>query len=450
MTYQECLDYLAGLGHELLGVEFRLETITSILASLGDPHLKYPTAIVAGTNGKGSTSAILASILSRAGYRTGLYTSPHLIRVNERIAVDGEEISDEDFARGFREVRQAVERLLAARTLPARPSFFEFLTAVAFLHFAQARAGFAVLEVGLGGRLDATNVTEPRVAVITNIELDHQEILGKTHAAIAREKAGVIKPGRPVVSGVSHPEAAEVIRQRSKELGAPLIETASLSRILNLHSRQGRYQFDFALNGDHFTNLILPFLGRFQVENAVAAVTAALELRQEGLRIDRAAIFEGLRYASWPGRLEAVRERPLVLLDGAHNPAGAAEVAAFVREHLSGRVLRLVYASLRDKDIGEISKILFPLAAEVYLTRLPQARAATPQEILAAARWQSSRLTIEPDPGQALRRALEASAPDDVVLAAGSLYLVGALKTALRAADFETFATPQSRPATRA
>ncbi|MBI1983117.1 MAG: hypothetical protein HYS61_02840 [Acidobacteria bacterium] len=217
MNYSECLTYLARLGHELRGVKFGLEAITAILASLGDPHKKYRTAIVAGTNGKGSTAAILASILERAGCRTGLYTSPHLVRVNERIRVSGAEIADEDFARAFSLIVTTVDRLLEDRRLEHRPSFFEFLTATAFQHFATARIDFAVLEVGMGGRLDATNVTDPLVAVITNIDLDHQQFLGTTRAAIAGEKVGVIRPRRPVVSTNVLPEAAEVIRRRCAE-----------------------------------------------------------------------------------------------------------------------------------------------------------------------------------------------------------------------------------------
>jgi dihydrofolate synthase/folylpolyglutamate synthase len=431
MTYLECLKYLADLGHELRGAKFGLEAITAILHRLGNPHRRYPAAVVAGTNGKGSTSAILASILQQAGYRTGLYTSPHLVRVNERIRINAAEISDEDFAASFTQVRDAVDRLLAEGALDFRPSFFEFLTATAFLHFAQAGADFAVLEVGMGGRLDATNVTEPRVAVITNIDLDHQEFLGDTLAAIAAEKAGIIKPGRPVVSSCARAEAAEVIRRRCAELGAPLVETPSLSRAFNLRSHQGRYEFDFAVNGDLFANLVSPLLGRFQVENAAAAVAAAWQLRREGLEIPSQAILEGLRRASWPGRLEMVHERPLVLLDGAHNPAGAREVASFVREHLAGRPLRLVYATMRDKAIGEISEVLFPLAVEIFLTQPEQARAASPEEILAAVRCRPEHVFLEPEPATALARACQASAPEDVVLAAGSLFLVGALKKSL-------------------
>jgi dihydrofolate synthase/folylpolyglutamate synthase len=427
MNYTECLAYLAELGNEIRGLKFGLEPIQSILAALGHPERAYPTAIVAGTNGKGSTSAILASILERAGYRTGLYTSPHLVRVNERIRVNGRELPDEDFARSFADVRQAVDRLLRENVLGQRPSFFEFLTATAFLHFARARVDFAVLEVGMGGRLDATNVTEPRVAVITNVDLDHMEFLGTTRAAIAYEKAGVIKPRRPVISMCEHPEAAEVVRQRASEQDAELLELACFATSSNVRSVGGRYVFDLALNGSRFSDLASPLAGEFQMKNATAAVTAAWRLAEQGFNIPRGAIVEGLRKASWPGRLEAVLERPLLVLDGAHNPAAAREVAAFAREQWAGRRLRLIYASMRDKAMGEISEILFPLADEVYLTRPALARAASPEEILAAARYQPPRVLVEPEPACALEAACRASSPDDVVLACGSLFLVGAL-----------------------
>ena len=431
MNYVESLRYLDGLGHELHGLHWGLETTTRVLTRLGNPHLKYPTAIVAGTNGKGSTAAMLASILTQAGYRTGLYTSPHLVRVNERMRVNGAEISEDDFARAFSEVRQAVESLLEEKALGQVPSFFEFLTATGFQYFAQVEAGFVVLEVGMGGRLDATNVTQPRVAVITNVGLDHMEFLGFTLAEIGREKAGVIKPGRPVVSGCEPGEAAEVIRRRSAEMGAELLETDTIGRLSGLQSSQGHYLFNLSFGAESFSGLSCPLLGRFQVKNAVVAVAAAWRLGRDGFRITPSAIAKGLESTSWPGRLERVLEHPLVLLDGAHNPAAARVLADFIQGDLAGRRLRLVYASMRDKAIGEISEILFPLAEEVYLTRPHLPRAATPEEILATARFRPKRLVIEAEPSVAVARACQASSEDDVVIIIGSLYLVGAIKKAL-------------------
>ncbi len=428
MTYDQCLETLTSLGHELRGVKFDLHAIRAILEALGHPERRYPTAIVGGTNGKGSTCAMLASILQAAGYRTGLYTSPHLVRANERIRVNGEEISDEDFARDFTAVWDCAERLLREKVLETRPSFFEFLTATAFVHFERARVGFAVLEVGMGGRLDATNVTEPRVAVITNVALDHQEFLGATIPEIAYEKAGIIKPGIPVISGCEDPEADQVIRQRAQGVAVSHLVALPTAKVSIHDPRDGRYEFDLTLEGESLGRFRSPLMGRFQVKNAVAAIAAARELRAQGWKIGAAAIKEGLRKARWPGRLEVVSERPLAVLDGAHNTAAAREIAAFIRECWSGRKVTIVYATMRDKTFREITEILFPLARKVHLTRPHQARAAAPEDILAAAKATGSEMVIYPGPAQAFDAALRESSPDDVVLAAGSLFLVGEIK----------------------
>ncbi len=430
MNYDECLNYLADLGQELHGVKFGLEAISRILVELGRPHERYETAIVAGTNGKGSTCAMLASILQQAGYPTGLFTSPHLVRVNERMRVNGKEVSDANFAAAFTEVAAAVERLVNLKQLEKPPSFFEFLTATAFQHFAQARAKFVVLDVGMGGRLDATNVTHPRVALITNIDFDHMEFLGSTLAAIAAEKAGIIKPHRPVISGVEDAEAEAAIRTHAQDLGAELLELIKVAQITKLHAREGRYSFDLALGKEHFAGLACPLLGKFQVKNTMAAVAGAWRLEAEGFEISRRSIMQGLRAATWPGRLEPIFPKPLVLLDGAHNPGAARELATFIREELSGRRVRLVFASMRDKAIREICASLFPLAEEVYLTHPEHPRAATPEEILAALDSRPARLHIEIEPARALEKASSASSPDDVVLVVGSLFLVGAIKKA--------------------
>jgi dihydrofolate synthase/folylpolyglutamate synthase len=430
MNYNECLKYLADLGQELHGLKFGLTAISRILVELGRPHERYNTAIVAGTNGKGSTCAMLASILEHSGYPTGLFTSPHLVCVNERMRVSGREVSDADFAAAFTTVAAVVERLVNVQELEKPPSFFEFLTATAFLHFAQAGAKFVVLEVGMGGRLDATNVTNPRVALITNIDFDHMEFLGSTLAAIAAEKAGIIKPHRPVISGVEDAEAAAAIRRHAEECGAELRELKNLAQITGLRAVQGRYSFDLAVGQDHLAGLTCPLLGKFQVKNTVAAVAGAWRLEAEGFEISCRSILQGLSAATWPGRLEPILSKPLVLLDGGHNPGAARELAAFIREELPGRRVRLVYASMRDKAIREICASLFPLAEEVYLTHPEHPRGATPEEILAALDSPPAKLHIEIEPARALEKACGASAANDVVLVVGSLFLVGAVKKA--------------------
>ncbi len=430
MTYPECLKYLADLGQELHGLTFGLEAISRILQELGRPHQRYDTAIVAGTNGKGSTCAMLASILQCAGYSTGLFTSPHLVRVNERMRVNGQDVSDADFAAAFTEVATAVERLVTQHELEKPPSFFEFLAATAFQHFAQARAQFVVLEVGMGGRLDATNVTDARVAVITNIDYDHMEYLGSTLAEIAGEKAGIIKPHRAVISAVENEEAAAVIRRHAEDCAAELKELKDVAHVSNLRASEGGYSFDLALGEESFTGLICPLLGRFQIKNTAAAVAAAWQLHRQGFNISRQSVFDGLRAASWPGRLEAICHEPLVLLDGGHNPGAARELATFIKEEFPRRQVRLVYASMRDKAIREICQSLFPVAEEIYLTQPQHARAASPQEVLATLDSTPPKLHVEVEPACALKKAFDASAPDDVVLVAGSLFLVGAIKKA--------------------
>lgn len=426
------MSYLADLGNEVGRVKFDLEAIRHILSALGDPHLRYPTAIVAGTNGKGSTCAMLSQILHCAGFRTGLYTSPHLVRVNERIRIAGDDVSDADFAAAATTVREQADRLVERGLLRNRLSFFEFLTAIAFLHFARQKVDFVVLEVGMGGRLDATNVTEPHVAVITNVELDHEQFLGTTRAAIAAEKAGVIRAGRPVISGCEDEETAQVVRRRAEELGAEWIDLPRRSLVTNVSDSNGFFTFDLELDGCRFAGLSPSLAGKVQLKNATAAIAAAQVLKRDGMNIPLAAVRKGLHTARWPGRLETIHDRPRVLLDGAHNPAAARELARFVREHLAGRRVRLVFASMRDKEIGEISQALFPVATEVYLTRTAMARSATPEEILGRAACAPGKVVIQPDPVLAVEAACRASAEEDVVLVAGSLFLAGAIEEARR------------------
>ncbi|MGH9397190.1 MAG: bifunctional folylpolyglutamate synthase/dihydrofolate synthase [Terriglobia bacterium] len=432
MNYAACINQLTELGQELRGVKFDLETTRSVLAALGNPHLKVSSVIVAGTNGKGSTCSMLAAILERAGLRIGLYTSPHLVRVNERIRVSGQDISDDDFAAAFTRVHQAAMELAGRGELVRHPSYFEYLTATAFLHFARVQVEIAVLEVGMGGRLDATNVTEPLVSVITNVALDHEQFLGGTLEAIAFEKAGVIRPGCPVVSGCEIEGPAEVIRRRCRELNSELLDLPRVAHVSNRRAHDGNFSFDLELDSSHYSALAPALAGGFQVKNAIAAVAAAQLLQRQGLPIPLRTIEEGLGRARWPGRLETIHRRPLVLLDGAHNPAAARELACFVREQLSGRCVRLVYASMRDKAIDEITEILFPLAHEVYLTRPAVTRAASPNEILKRARTQPERVMIDPDPPRAVEEAFQASEEEDVILVAGSLFLVGAILRAHR------------------
>ncbi len=440
MTYDDAVRYLLSLGRELASpqharvAKFNLANIGILAERLGHPERTYPSVHVAGTNGKGSTAAMLASILSAAGLRTGLYTSPHLKRINERIRLGGREITDEEFAAAFDRIRAAIEELLANGSLAAHPTFFECLTAIAFDYFsrprgatAEGRAEFAVFEVGMGGRLDATNILTPEVAVITQIAFDHENYLGHSIEEIAGEKAGIIKRGALVVSAAEHPTAREVIRARAKEQGAHLIEIDERYEVRNLRGDgvAGATRFEVIdKESRQLIELALPLAGRFQVRNAVAALAAARLLAGRGFPTNDAAVARGIAEVRWPGRLERVGERPAVFIDGTHNPAGARELVAFWDEKFPGVAIHLVYGTLRDKPIDEICGLLFPRAASVMLTEPRQSRALKAETLAEMTRHLAPHCEIVRDPAAAIERAIQLAAPGDAIFATGSLYLV--------------------------
>jgi dihydrofolate synthase / folylpolyglutamate synthase len=440
MDYVQATRYLISLGNEIrattaegiAAAKLGLENISILLEDLGQPQRAYPSVLVAGTNGKGSVSAMIDSILRAAGLRTGLYTSPHLVEINERIQISGRPIPPQDFAELFTALHQRIERLLADGTLRFHPTFFECLTTMAMEHFRAERIDFAVFEVGMGGRLDATNTSSPLVSVITQVDFDHERFLGTTIKAIAGEKAGIIKPANVAVSAASNPEAAEVVRAEAGAKGARLIETWREYSATDVQSEEGLYSF-VAQHMDGFALRVqLSLRGAHQIENALAAIAAARELAALGFPISEAAIAEGLRTAVWPGRMELVQDHPKVFLDGAHNPAGARALAQFWEEHFPSRRVLLVYGAMRDKAVPEITEILFPRAAAVILTQPRQARATAPETLRDISHDLNPNLLIEPTPAGALDRALELASPDDVIFATGSLFLVGDLRRTLR------------------
>jgi dihydrofolate synthase/folylpolyglutamate synthase len=446
MNYDQAVRYLLTLGSELAAprqpapraAKFDLRNISVLAERMGAPHRAAPCAHIAGTNGKGSTAAMLESILRAAGLKTGLYTSPHLERINERIRIHGSEISDSEFAAAFTRVHALIEELLAAGPeaggLHAHPTFFECVTAMAFDAFARAPVDFSVFEVGMGGRLDSTNIVVPEVAVITQIDFDHENFLGHSIREIAGEKAGIIKPGAWVVSAAALPEACEVVHRRCDEMGARLIEIdaayhvtpaplpagvrASAPARLALRDARTNWQIELAI----------PLAGRYQIRNALTAVTAARLLAERSFPIPDAAIARGIAEVRWPGRLERVQERPAVYLDGTHNPAGARELLRFWEEHLAGRRIHLVYGAVRDKAVGEIAELLFPRAASVVLTEPRTIRAISARALLDLTGHMAPAAEVVADPEAALARALERAAPDDAVFVTGSLYLAGHLR----------------------
>ena len=352
MNYPDSVQFLYSLGNEIKTAKLGLDRMELVLEALGSPHRAISFVHVAGTNGKGSTCAMIEAGLRAAGRHTGLFTSPHLAEPTERIRIDGEPISAADFAALFDRVRAKVEELIAAGALDAHTTYFETVTAMALLAFAEARCDMTVLEVGLGGRLDATNVVTPELCVITPVDFDHEAWLGRSLEAIAGEKAGILKPHVAAVVARQRPEAAAVIDERAAKLSVPVSRLDGWKVTeLQLSARGSR----FHLTGERELDLECPLAGEHQVENAA---TAAVALTRLG--VSDAEIVRGIASTRWPGRLELLCERPEIIVDGAHNPAGARALAAYMDRFYSGRNVTLIFGAMRDKALDEIGGILFP------------------------------------------------------------------------------------------
>ena len=397
------------------GIKFGLETMQALMDALGQPQVAYPTLLVAGTNGKGSVAAYADAGLRAAGLRCGRYTSPHLVRVNERIVVGGEEIAPAELEAAVGAVRKAARRLVRDGTLPAHPTFFEVVTAAAFLHFRDRGVDVAVLEVGMGGRLDATNVSEPAASAIVTVDMDHEQYLGTTLGAIAAEKAGVLRPGRVTVVGRMATEARIAVLREADRVGARCVDafegTTADPSTGGLRVRTPR--------GEH---VVATLPGRHQHDNAVVALRLLEEAAAAGLRFDLARAAHGFARARWPGRLQRIPGRPALLLDGAHNVSGAAALAAALQGEPP---FVLVFGSMADKDVAAVGRQLFPLALAVVVTQAPGERAATPVDIVARVGPVPPPVRRETDIGRALAVAERLAGPDGLVVVAGSLYLVG-------------------------
>ena len=457
MTYENAVTSMYALGHELANTpshKFDLAHMRVLLAAMHHPERTFPSVLIAGTNGKGSTAATLASILCASGLKTGLYTSPHLVRINERIRVNGEEISDGDFARQHGEVDAVAGRLRGQGELPWHPSFFEMMTAIAFAHFSREKVDIAVLEVGMGGRLDATNVAEPLVSVIADISLDHQKFLGNTVAEIAREKAGIIRPGGVVVTLPQQPEANDVIGNTILDLDAvavsaveyvPPVSPASTPYLVRSTGKNppaaafaensedsaagmAWYRYPLEVMGKQIL-VETPLLGRHQLRNVALAIAAAEEVGKKGLPgITAESIERGIRGTRWPGRFQVRPSRgrwPEIVFDVAHNPAGAWALRSVLAERYDDRPLVLVFGAMRDKAISEMTEILFPLALRVIATRPENPRAASPEQIKRAAQRTGAEIETVAEVPLALERARECAAVNSVMVVTGSIYLVG-------------------------
>src|SRR3984957_15477609 len=439
MSYASALDRLYALGQELHTVpgqprrKFELAHMRTLMAALGNPEHSFTSVLVAGTNGKGSTSSTLASILRRAGYRTGLYTSPHLSRVNERIQVNGAAIEDEDFASLFFQVEEIAATLVRDGRLPAAPSFFETVTAMAFLYFSLQGIHTAVVEVGMGGRLDATNIVEPVVSVITDISLDHTEWLGSTVDLIAREKAGILRREGVMVTLPQHPEANQALGEVAVSLQVRGVNAASYVPVHNHPEQYTRNRYPLSVMGE-LIGIDSPLAGAHQQRNLALAIAAAVELsNNHGYNITPVDIQAGLRDTVWPARLETITAagRADVLLDVGHNPAGAWALRAAVSHLDKGQPMTLVFGCLKDKPAVELAQILFPLFGKVIATQVDSQRSAAVEDLLAAARITGSDAEGASSAPSALERALDVTPVHGLVVVTGSVYLVGQVRPLL-------------------
>ena len=433
MNFSETLSYLYGLGHETLAMKLGLESITALCEALGNPQLKYRVVHIAGTNGKGSTAAMMEAIALAAGHRVGLYTSPHLVAITERIRVNGEDITPDDFARLAMQVRTVCEQLVADKTLPALPTYFEQVTAIGYLYFAEHTVDVAMLEVGLGGRLDATNICAPTVCAITPVSLDHQEYLGTQLAEIAAEKAGIIKPNVPVIVAPQASEAMQVIAAKAHEVNAPLIAVAAPeNKAVIDEASTGMFHFQYhTAIADYAVQLNLR--GEHQTINARTAIHIAETLRQEGLCIAKAAIEEGLQNVQWAGRLELIAyEGRQLLLDGAHNMAGAKTLQEFLRAYEKDVPITMLFGVMNDKAIAGMAEMLFPFATTLIATRINNLRSADPLVISEAATQLATPSIRAESVAQALPEALQRTPPNGLICVCGSLYLIGEVKQLLR------------------
>ncbi|MBN1908873.1 MAG: bifunctional folylpolyglutamate synthase/dihydrofolate synthase [Pirellulales bacterium] len=463
MSYRAALEFLMGrIDYErVLNVpygirEFKLDRMGRLLGLLGDPQERIPAAHIAGTKGKGSTAAILSSVLTAAGHRTGRFTSPHLDRVEERFAVDGHICQPNEFAAQMAKLRPIVEAMDAYAAGPDdpdghRPTYFEITTALAWLYFLVHRVDVAVLEVGLGGRLDSTNVCRPAVCLITSISLDHTQQLGTTLALIAREKAGIVKPGVPVVSGVIQDEPREVIRQVCRDVGAPLIESGidftfgyTPPRLADSPTACGALDYDDN-RGNARRGWPLRLLGRHQAANAAVALAALEQLRQQGWDLPEEALRAGLAEATCPARVEVLAQRPTVVVDAAHNRASVEALVQTLGESFSPKRRRLVLAATVDKDLRGMLAVLLEAFDQIVLTGYTNnPRAADPARLAELAyELTGRRLPVVLDPIEAWEAVRAEATPDDLICVTGSFFIVAQLRCPILSALSDSKEVPQ-------
>ncbi|MGD9011681.1 MAG: folylpolyglutamate synthase/dihydrofolate synthase family protein [Desulfobacterales bacterium] len=417
-AYHRCLETMYGLRR--FGIILGLETIRNILDGLEQPHRNYACIHVAGTNGKGSVAAALSAILFESGYRVGLYTSPHLVRFNERICINNRQISNDEVVQSYK----AVKRVHYG---DRSPTFFEFATAMALYAFSRRRVDWAVIETGMGGRYDATNIIQSAISIITNVSLEHRDYLGNTLVEIAHEKAGIIKQATPVITGVKQKQARSVVQQVARKKSAPLFILGKDFKVRQHPSGQ----FSYSGIEHRWRHLKTPLLGRYQVQNAALALAASEILIKNKVSITQKSIQQGLANTRWAGRLEIVCHHPLVILDGAHNLVAARNLAKFLAEDLAGRPITIVIGILDDKPYRSMLNSLLPRCSRAIITRAKTGRALAPKKLFTVAKKTISDVAIIPDVVEAARHAIKTAGRDDVVCIAGSLYVVGEVKEAI-------------------
>ena len=430
VNFDESLLYLLSLGHETLAMKLGLRNTELLLESLGNPHATYESVQIAGTNGKGSTAVMLDSICRASGIRTGVYTSPHLISITQRVRIDGEDISESEFAKLATEVREASQSLVSRGKIEALPTFFEHITAIALLAFSNAGVQLAILETGLGGRLDATTVAGAKTVAITPIAMDHEEYLGETLAEIAGEKAAIIRPGVKAIIGQQPREALEVVLKRSEE-NSVVPDLAQATVDIESVTSDGRYTISLQTSTDRYAQMTIGLRGRHQIQNAALAVRITESLRERGFKIGNAEVVAGLEKALFSGRLELHEGSPAILLDGAHNPAGARALREYLDEFVP-RPITLVFGAMKDKKLDQIAQLLFPKAAQLIVTRPQNPRAADPDYLRElAANHHIRKVDVASTSSEALEKAKEITPADGLVCVTGSLYLVGEIKAVL-------------------
>lgn len=423
-SYHSCLKNMYGL--QRFGIKLGLSTTRRILSGMGNPQDTYSCIHVAGTNGKGSVASSLASILNQAGYKTGLYTSPHLVHFNERIQINNRPISNSNVVASYNAIKNAHHG-------EREPTFFEFATVMAFFEFARQKVDWAVIETGMGGRLDATNIIRPRVSIITNISVEHRDYLGNTLEQISGEKAGIIKTRRPVITGIRQKKALAVVEKIAAKKSAPLFRFGKEIKVRRNSSGSFSYRGIEAV----WSNLKTGLQGNHQVDNAALVLAACELINKGGAKLSLEDIQTGLIKNHWPGRLEIVSEKPQIILDGAHNFIAARNLARFLSTNFANRKITMVIGILDDKPYNAMLKCLLPTADHVVLTQAKINRAMEPKKLQTLAKKICPRVTIISDVKAAVEYAIKTAAPDDVICVAGSLYVVGEAKEALEGPAFK-------------